>query len=110
MTTSLLCVAMLALAGCPAGREAQPPQPLPPELRAACALTSHRCTQCHSLDRVFAAQVGGPLGWRPYVDRMRHQPGSLIPEAETPTLVRCLVFWSFGEAGLATLDADGDAP
>jgi hypothetical protein len=112
VTTSALlgAVLLLALVDCGPGPEPPGGGQLPPDLHSACALTTRRCTHCHTLDRVLTAHVGSPLGWRPFVERMRRMPASGIPPAEAPTLVRCLVFWSFGEPGLAVLDNDGDAP
>ena len=79
---------------------------LPPEVRASCDLAAHRCSRCHPLERLALARVSGPMHWRMYVDRMRVQPGSGISPEEGQTIVRCLVFRSFGEAGVRSLEGD----
>ena len=70
----------------------------PPDIRAACALASGRCSQCHSLDPIIALQPGSPDGWRRTVRRMRHMPGSAIADDEEDPIVNCLVYRSFGLA------------
>jgi hypothetical protein len=106
-------MSVLALAACAGAGERIPvddsPAAISPELRAACELASRRCSHCHSLDRVLAARFDRPGRWRGQVDRMRRMPQSRIPPRETPAIVRCLVFWSFGDAGLRALEPDGEA-
>jgi hypothetical protein len=82
----------------------------PPEIRSACELVTHRCTQCHTLDRVNQTRMTAPENWRTYVRWMRLHPASQIPASEEPTLVTCLVYRDFGPDGLATLAASPEAP
>jgi hypothetical protein len=82
----------------------------PREIVAACELAEARCSRCHVIDRVTHAQIASPQQWQYYVHRMRLQPASAISDAEEPTLVRCLVYVSFGEAGLQRLAPAPTAP
>jgi hypothetical protein len=82
----------------------------PREIVAACQLAESRCSRCHVIDRVTHAQIDSPQQWQYYVHRMRLQPGSAISDAEEPTLVRCLVYASFGDAGLQRLAPAPGAP
>jgi hypothetical protein len=82
----------------------------PQEIRDACELAAHRCSQCHSADRIVEVRAGDPAVWQLYVRKMRQKPGSDIGETEQPIIVRCLVYRSFGQAGLDQLAADGGAP
>jgi hypothetical protein len=65
-------------------------------LERACTLTERRCSRCHPIDRVLAAEVSDPGDWEAYVRRMRRTPGSGILAEEEPVIVRCLVHHSFG--------------
>ena len=76
----------------------------PPDLRASCQLAEHRCSRCHSLDRVLLARVESPEHWVLYVERMRRQPSSGISPDVAHTIVRCLVVRWFGRSGLARLE------
>lgn len=104
-----------ALAGCggsehiPLDREQDRDQ-ITPELRSACQLAERRCSHCHSLDRILVARVSRPEQWSRYVERMRRMPSSGIARHESPIIVRCLVYWSFGASGLEVLDAEGEEP
>lgn len=73
---------------------------LPTEVRASCNLAAHKCSRCHPLERLALARVSSPSHWQMYVERMRVQPGSGISPDEAQTIVRCLVYRSFGEPGL----------
>ena len=81
-------------------------QTAPVEIRLGCALAENRCTRCHTIDRILGARVVSPQHWQAYVHRMRLQPESGIMPDEEPPIVRCLVYRSFGEQGLATLAAE----
>ena len=83
--------------------------PLPPSIDGACRLAARRCTRCHTIDRVLLTRVESPEHWRYYVDRMRRQPGSGISPEDGQVIVRCLVYRSFGGAGLQALDAESEA-
>ena len=78
-----------------------------PEIERACELTGQRCTRCHDIDRVLNAKVSHPSHWERYIERMRMMNGSGISRAESPIILRCLVFWSFGRPGVQFLDSQG---
>jgi hypothetical protein len=78
----------------------------PVAVRLGCALAENRCTRCHTLDRIIDARIDSPSHWQAYVHRMRLQPQSGILPDEEPPILRCLVYRSFGDAGLATLPAE----
>ena len=83
------------------------PEPSPVEIRLGCALAETRCTRCHGAERILNARVSSPNHWREYVHRMRLQPQSgILPDEEAPIL-HCLVYRSFGSAGVAELDREG---
>ena len=73
----------------------------------ACDLTARRCTLCHDIDRVVWAQVTEPAQWERYIDRMRRMRGSGISVSDGDTILRCLVFRSFGEPGVRGLRTAG---
>jgi hypothetical protein len=75
-----------------------------PDIQSACELTGQRCTKCHDIDRVLNAKVSKPEHWERYIERMRRMNGSGIARSESPRILRCLVFWSFGRPGLQYLD------
>lgn len=56
----------------------------------------------------MALRVSRPREWTRHVERMRRMPASGIARTESPVIVRCLVYWSFGAPGLQALDADGE--
>jgi hypothetical protein len=104
LTTSLLSLVVALLAcGCGGAAPGSLTDELvapPPDISAACDLAGHRCSRCHPIERLTLAQVSRPEHWARYVERMRRQPESGISEAEGQTITRCLVFRSFGPAGL----------
>ncbi len=108
-----MCALAALLAGCgggeriPLDRE-QDRGHITPQIRSACQLAEERCSHCHSLDRVMALRVSRPHEWTHYVERMRRMPSSGIARTESPVIVRCLVYWSFGVPGLQALDAEGE--
>lgn len=69
-----------------------------------CNLAQKKCTRCHTMDQLLATEVGTPEAWRMYVHRMRMMPGAGIRAPEEPKIVHCLVYRSFGDEGLATLE------
>ena len=77
-----------------------------PEIARSCELTGQRCTRCHDIDRVLNAKVSHPSHWERYIERMRMMSGSGISRAESPIILRCLVFWSFGRPGVQFLDSE----
>jgi hypothetical protein len=105
MTTSArtraIAVMVAAMAACGSGGGRGPvvlvpSATAPAEVRAACELTVHRCSRCHTLDRVIHAPASAPDYWRVYVRRMRLTPGSGIRPDEEPPILRCLLYRSFG--------------
>ena len=81
------------------------PVAAPAALRTDCSVAERRCSRCHPLDRITNTRVAAPSGWQSYVRRMRLTPGSGIPRADEPAIVRCLVFGSFGASGLRQLES-----
>jgi len=79
---------------------------MPEDVREACDLARVRCTRCHTIERPLRARVKDPSHWQRYVRRMRLQPDSGISARDEPTLVRCLVFRSFGDEGLKTIEKE----
>jgi len=74
-----------------------------PTVRAGCALAEERCSRCHTLERVVLAPIGSPAQWQEQVARMRRMAGSAISPRDGDAIVHCLVYRSFGPAGLAAL-------
>jgi hypothetical protein len=72
-------------------------------MRASCALAENRCSRCHTLDRIVLHEAASPRHWQEQVARMRRIAGSTISRHDGDSIVRCLVYRSFGSAGLATL-------
>jgi hypothetical protein len=70
-----------------------------------CNIARRKCTTCHTMEMLLASEASTPNAWRLYVHRMRMMPGAGIHAAEEPKIVRCLVYRSFGSAGLSTLEA-----
>ncbi len=105
----VLAVSVISIlgSGCPASRTSYerllPEQKGNREIREACNVTARKCTRCHDIDRVLVARVTRPIHWRLTVDRMRHMPSSGITEADADRVTRCLVYRSFGPAGLDEL-------
>jgi hypothetical protein len=110
----LATIAMLALAVAIACRPLPPASPgqrllrgrtdAPPEIQQDCDVTGERCTRCHDIDRVLAHAVTEPASWERLIERMRRMNGSGISRAETPRILRCLAYHSFGPSGLQQLD------
>jgi len=74
--------------------------------REGCDLAQRKCSRCHTMNRILATNVETPEAWKLYVHRMRLMPGAAIQSRDEPKIVRCLVFHSFGEEGLTTLEGD----
>jgi hypothetical protein len=77
----------------------------PRELHQACALAEDRCSRCHTLERVAHAAPDSPAAWEDQVARMRRMAGSAISRRDGDVITRCLVYRSFGPAGLDALRA-----
>lgn len=104
-TTMLVLVASVSCqpGGAPRPRPLVDDPQLAHELRGACALAEERCSRCHTLERVVYAEVSSPAEWAARVRSMRRLTGSGISRREGEVIVSCLVYRSFGPAGLAAL-------
>lgn len=102
-----LATALMACRGpgpAPAGPLVSDLEGAPPEVVRACELASVRCSRCHPIERLLRARVDAPTHWQRYVNRMRLMPASGISEQDARSIVRCLVFRSFGHQGLQEID------
>lgn len=85
---------ILALAACgesiPRGSLVDNPSTATPELQAACALTQHKCTRCHTIGRVLADEAVTRDEWEPIVHRMRQMASSGITRADAEVVLDCL--------------------
>lgn len=79
----------------------------PADLHRACALAEERCSRCHTLERVAHAEIASPAHWQDEVARMRRFAGSAISRRDGDVIARCLVYRSFGAAGLDSLATKG---
>jgi hypothetical protein len=66
------------------------PPTVSPELEAACRLTEHKCTRCHTIGRVLAYDAVTREQWTPIVHRMRQMASSGITRADADTVLDCL--------------------
>lgn len=64
--------------------------PATPELEAACRLTEHKCTRCHTIGRALAYDAVTKEQWRPLVNRMRQMASSGITRADVDVVLTCL--------------------
>ncbi|MFT3698421.1 MAG: hypothetical protein QM831_35080 [Kofleriaceae bacterium] len=99
MTTRLAALIVIVACG---GQDVNPLLPradAPPDIASACELASHRCSRCHSLDRILRARITEPREWQGYVHKMRLMPSSGIPPEEEPTITSCLVYRTRGIEG-----------
>ena len=114
MTTRIMALLVISIIGCSNTASSQRSPLLTGlegatlEIRGACELASHKCVQCHPVERILRAGVDSPIHWKRYVTRMRLQPGSDISHREADRITRCLVYRSFGDEGLSHLR--GGAP
>jgi hypothetical protein len=99
---------MLAFASCAPPRTAE--ATLQPEnaqeqarLREACNVTALVCTRCHDFARVTLVRFNRPQRWQLLVARMRYMQSSGITDEEAHQATECLVYRSFGQAGLDEL-------
>jgi hypothetical protein len=61
-----------------------------PELEAACRLTEHKCTRCHTIGRALAYDAVTREQWAPVVNRMRQMASSGITRADVDVVLTCL--------------------
>jgi hypothetical protein len=104
------CWLLLAVAACRSGSDQNPflaaaprTDPPSPAVVEACQLARSRCSRCHSVDRILTHSAYTPIEWETLVHRMRMMTGSAIHQREEPALVRCFVFKTSGNAGLARM-------
>jgi hypothetical protein len=101
-------VLMLAIASCAPPRTAEATLHTDSahdqaQLREACSVTARVCTRCHDFARVTLVRFDRPERWQLLVSRMRYMQSSGITEEEAHQATECLVFRSFGQAGLDQL-------
>jgi hypothetical protein len=106
------CLGVLALVACgspggetPSRRLMEGMSGQDATITQACELTAQRCTACHDLDRVIDASPSHPDQWARYIGRMRRMRGSGISVRDGDVILRCLVYRSFGDAGLRTIES-----
>jgi hypothetical protein len=107
MTTrraALLIVAMLICCACAPAMMLSAPPNAPSDVVAGCEIANHRCSHCHTLERIKLARVSDAVQWQWYVARMRLMPRSGISEPDQRAIVRCLVARSFGNDAVEGLD------
>ena len=61
-----------------------------PELEAACRLTEHKCTRCHTIGRALAYDAVTREQWAPVVNRMRQMASSGITRGDADVVLTCL--------------------
>ena len=100
---------MLALASCAPPRTAESSLGTDPSaidhahLQEACNVTGRVCTRCHDFARVTLVKFDRPERWQLLVSRMRYMQSSGITDEEARKATECLVYKSFGQAGLEEL-------
>ncbi|HUS30932.1 MAG TPA: hypothetical protein VMZ53_20620 [Kofleriaceae bacterium] len=84
---------MVLVAGCgePLSRTSLVASPeTSPDVRRACAVTEQKCTRCHTLGRVLAADATTRDQWEPIVLRMRRMASSGISSNDADVVLHCL--------------------
>lgn len=64
--------------------------PATPQLEAACQLTEHKCTRCHTIGRALAYDAVTREQWEPVVQRMRRMASSGITRDDADVVLHCL--------------------
>lgn len=84
----------------------------PQDIREGCEVADHRCSRCHSADRIVEVRASEPHQLESLVRRMRQKPESNISAIDQYVIARCLVYRSFGPAGLDRLEpaTEGGVP
>jgi hypothetical protein len=90
-----LCIAIvLTLGACgdslPRSSLMSNPAAASPELEAACRLTEHKCSRCHTMGRALAYEAVTREQWQPVVQRMRRMASSGITRADADVVLDCL--------------------
>jgi hypothetical protein len=75
------------------------PPDAPSDLRDACEVADHRCSRCHSADRVLDVRVTDHREIESLVRRMRQKPESDISLIDQEVITQCLVYRKLGERG-----------
>lgn len=70
----------------------------PQELRDSCEVADHRCSRCHSADRIIEVRVSDRREIENLVRRMRQKPESDISLIDQEMITRCLVYRKLGDA------------
>jgi hypothetical protein len=100
---------MVAIASCAPPRTAESSLRTDPgatdhaHLQEACNVTGRVCTRCHDFARVTLVKFDRPERWQLLVSRMRYMQSSGITDEEARKATECLVYKSFGQAGLDEL-------
>jgi hypothetical protein len=76
----------------------------PQAIHEACEVADHRCSRCHSADRIVEVRATEPVELETLVRRMRQKPESDISALDQDAIARCLVYRQFGQAGLERLE------
>lgn len=75
------------------------PPDAPSDLRDACEVADHRCSRCHSADRILEVRVTDKREIENLVRRMRQKPESDISLIDQEVITQCLVYRKLGEQG-----------
>jgi hypothetical protein len=75
------------------------PPDAPPDLRDACEVADHRCSRCHSADRILDVRVSDRREIETLVRRMRQKQESDISLIDQEVITKCLVYRKLGERG-----------
>jgi hypothetical protein len=75
------------------------PPDAPSDLRAACEVADHRCSRCHSADRILDVRVSDQREIETLVRRMRQKPESDISLIDQEAITNCLVYRKLGLRG-----------
>ena len=72
------------------------PPDAPQELRDACEVADHRCSRCHSADRILEVRVSDEREIETLVRRMRQKPESDISLIDQEVITKCLAYRKLG--------------
>lgn len=75
------------------------PPDAPQDLRDACEVADHRCSRCHSADRILEVRASDRREIETLVRRMRQKPESDISLIDQEVITQCLVYRKLGERG-----------
>ena len=92
--SSLLCLALVAVACHTGSGEGLDISTLPANVHADYQVFAQRCSKCHSLARPLESGITNDSYWAEYVERMRRQPGSGISPADVTPILRFLHYYA----------------